>query len=257
MSDWSSEQYLKFKKERTQPSIDLVNRIELKNPKRIIDIGCGPGNSTAVLKSRFPDAYILGVDFSPNMIEKAKADYPDIDFMLFDATKDFDKLEGKFDIVFSNACIQWVPNHKRLLADMMNILNPRGVMAVQVPFQFEQPIHAAIGKIAASDKWKSLIPFEKVFNILTEEEYFDLLSDISSDFSMWKTVYFHRLPSQHSIIEWYRSTGLKPYLEILSDEKKTEFENDVFEEIKNAYPTQKNGEVIFRFPRLFFMAEKL
>ena len=90
MGDWNSEQYLKFKKERTQPSFDLTEKIEAVNPKRIIDIGCGPGNSTAVLKKQFPDAYILGVDFSPNMIEKAKTDYPDMDFMLFDAEKDFD-----------------------------------------------------------------------------------------------------------------------------------------------------------------------
>lgn len=256
MSDWNSKQYLKFKAERTQPSIDLANRIDVKNPKRIIDIGCGPGNSTAVLKNRYPNAYILGVDFSQNMIEKAKADYPELDFMLFDAAKDFDKLEGKFDIVFSNACIQWIPNHKKLLADMMSILNDNGVMAVQVPFQFNQPMHKIVDAVASRTEWKSLIPFDKVFNILREEEYFDLLAEISSDFSMWHTVYFHRMPSQYSIIEWYRATGLKPYLDVLPDDKKTEFENDVFEEVKRAYPVQNNGEVIFRFPRLFFIAKK-
>lgn len=256
MSDWNSELYLKFKKERTQPSYDLADKINFENPKRIIDIGCGPGNSTAVLKKRFPNAYILGVDFSPNMIEKAKADYTELDFMLFDAQKDFDKLDGKFDVVFSNACIQWIPNHKKLLPDMMSILNPGGVLAVQIPFQFEQPVHKAIAKVSSSDKWKSLIPFEKVFNILSENEYFDVLSEISADFSMWKTVYFHRMPSQFSIIEWYRSTGLKPYLEILPEDKKQEFENDIFEEIKSHYPVQQNGEVIFRFPRLFFTAIK-
>lgn len=256
MSDWNSEQYLKFKKERTQPSIDLVSRIHIENPKRIIDIGCGPGNSTAVLKKRYPDAYILGVDFSPNMIEKAKIDYPELDFMLFDATKDFDKLENKFDIVFSNACIQWIPNHKKLLSDMMSILNPNGIMAVQVPYQFNEPIHKIVGEVAARSEWKSLIPYERVFNILKEEEYFDSLAEISSDFSMWQTTYFHRMPSQQSIIEWYRSTGLKPYLDVLSDDKKAEFESAVFEEVKKAYPIRKNGEVIFRFPRLFFIAEK-
>ncbi|MDE6469693.1 MAG: methyltransferase domain-containing protein [Eubacterium sp.] len=256
MADWNSEQYLKFKKERTQPSIDLVNRINIENPKRIIDIGCGPGNSTVVLKKRYPNAYILGVDFSPNMIEKAKADYPELDFMLFDATKDFDKLDGKFDIVFSNACIQWIPNHKKLLSDMMGILNKGGIMALQIPYQFNQPMHRIVDEVASRPEWKRLIPFEKVFNILKEEEYFDLLAEIASDFSMWHTTYFHRMPSQQSIIEWYRSTGLKPYLDILSDDKKAEFEKDVFEEVKKAYPVQNNGEVIFRFPRLFFTAEK-
>lgn len=256
MSDWNSAQYLKFKSERTQPSADLVNRIGIENPKRIIDIGCGPGNSTYELKKKFPDAYILGVDFSPNMIEKAKNEYKDIDFMLFDAQKDFDKLEGKFDIVFSNACIQWIPNHENLLSDMMRILNENGVMAVQVPYQYEQPMHKIVKAVASKEEWKCMFSFEKVFNILEENDYFDLLSVLSSDFSIWKTIYFHRMPSQYSIIEWYRSTGLKPYLEVLSDNKKEEFEKAVFEEVKKVYPVQKNGEVIFRFPRLFFIAKK-
>lgn len=114
MSDWNSEQYLKFKKERTQPSTDLVNTIKLENPGRIIDIGCGPGNSTRALKNKYPEAEIIGADFSPNMIEKARKENPDMEFISFDASKDFEKLEDKFDIVFSNACIQWVPNHKKL-----------------------------------------------------------------------------------------------------------------------------------------------
>ncbi|MCM1286141.1 MAG: methyltransferase domain-containing protein [Acetobacter sp.] len=256
MSDWNSVQYLKFKNERTQPSADLVKRIDIKKPKRIIDIGCGPGNSTYELRKRFPDAYVLGVDFSPNMIEKAENDYKNIDFMLFDAQRNFDKLVGNFDIVFSNACIQWIPNHKMLLSNMMSILNKNGVMAVQIPYQYEQPMHKIVKEVAASEEWNGLFSSERVFNILEENEYFDLLSDISSDFSIWKTIYFHRMPSQRSIIEWYRSTGLKPYLEVLDDDKKERFENAVFEKVKKAYPVQKNSEVIFKFPRLFFTAVK-
>ena len=256
MSDWNSTQYLKFKKERTQPSVDLANRIDLDNPKRIIDIGCGPGNSTSVLKKRFPHADIIGADFSPNMIEKARKDHPDMDFILFDATKDFDKLQGKFDIVFSNACIQWIPNHKSLLKNMMNILNPGGVLAIQVPNQAEMPINSIVGRVIKTAKWDGKFQNERKFNNLTEEEYFDLLSNISADFSMWKTIYFHRLPSQESIIEWYRSTGLKPYLEVLDDTEKKEFEQDILVQVKKEYPLQKNGEVIFRFNRLFFMVVK-
>ena len=254
MSVWNSELYLKFKKERTQPSCDLANAIKIENPANIIDIGCGPGNSTAVLKQKFPNAHIIGADFSQNMIEKAKTEHPDLEFIRFDASKDFANLNQKFDVVFSNACIQWIPNHKKLLPDMMNVLKPAGMLAVQIPVQFDQPIHKAVAEVAALPKWKALVPFEKVFNILAENEYFDILSQISSDFKMWKTVYMHRMPSQQSIIEWYRSTGLKPYLDILPAEKHAEFENDILEVIKPFYPVQQNGEVIFRFPRLFFVA---
>lgn len=256
MSDWNSNQYLKFKAERTQPSIDLVNRINIENPQRIIDIGCGPGNSTYALKKRYPDAYILGVDFSPNMIERAKSDYPELDFMLFDATKDFDKLDEKFDIVFSNACIQWIPNHKKLLADMMRILHTGGILAIQKPCQEEMKIHAIISQLTNSDKWKDKFAKRREFYSLSDDEYFDLLSNISADFSMWKTIYYHRLASQESILEWYKSTGLKPYLEQLSDDDKTEFEKDILLKIKEQYPLQKNNEVIFPFNRLFFTAIK-
>ena len=256
MSEWNSEQYLKFKKERTQPSIDLANAIKINNPIHIIDIGCGPGNSTAVLKRRFPNAHIIGADFSLNMIEKAKADYPDIDFMLFDATKDFEKLEDKFDIVFSNACIQWVPNHKKLLADMMSILKPNGVLAVQVPMNFEEPIHKIIAEVITRKEWAEKIGEGRQFYTLKEIEYFDILSDISADFTMWKTIYMHRMPSHQSIIEWYKSTGMKEYLAVLSDEDKIIFEQAVFSEVEKYYFVQKNGEIIFRFPRLFFTAVK-
>lgn len=256
MGDWNSDQYLKFKKDRTLPSIDLANRIDLKAPKRIIDIGCGPGNSTEILKNKYPDAYVLGADFSPNMIEKAKSRHSDIDFMIFDASKDFEKLDGKFDIVFSNACIQWVPNHKKLLGDMMNILNPNGIMAVQVPINEEQIVHKIIKKVTDYKKWKNKFTSTREFYTLTECEYFDLLADITNDFYLWKTIYCHRMPSHKSIIEWYKGTALRPYLDVLNDTEKTEFENDILTELKKEYPVQSNGEIIFRFPRLFFTAIK-
>ena len=255
MSDWNSEQYLKFKKDRTQPSIDLANRLDFKKPQRIIDIGCGPGNSTAVLKKRYPDAYVLGVDFSPNMIEKAKSEHSDIDFMLFDATKDFEKLDEKFDIVFSNACIQWVPNHKKLLADMMSILNPDGIMAIQVPMNFEEPIHKILSELITDKKWSGR--FEpRIFYTLNESKYFDILSEQTKNFEIWKTIYCHRMPSHQSIIEWYKSTGMKPYLDVLNEEEKKEFTADVLKKVSKEYPVQANGEIIFKFPRFFMLAKK-
>lgn len=123
---WDSKQYLKFQKERTQPSIDLADRLTVQSPERIIDIGCGPGNSTAVLKKRYPDAEVIGADNSENMISAAKEKYPDIDFLLCDASKELGNITGKFDIVFSNACIQWVPDHPKLLREMLSLLKEGG-----------------------------------------------------------------------------------------------------------------------------------
>lgn len=256
MADWNATLYSKFLKDRTQPSIDLVNRISLDKPKSIIDIGCGPGNSTKVLKDKFPNARVIGIDSSQDMIKTASGNYDDIEFMLFDATKDFDKLNEKFDIVFSNACIQWIPNHRKLLADMMSILNDGGIMAVQTPMNYKEPIHRIIEELVFSDKWKNHFPNPREFYNLQQEEYFDLLSEISADFTIWETIYCHRMSSHESIMDWYRSTGLRPYLSALSDKDSKEFEKEVFEQIQKEYPIQKNGEIIFRFPRFFFTAIK-
>ena len=256
MADWNSLQYLKFSNERTQPSIDLVNRINRENPLKIIDIGCGPGNSTDVLAQRFPGSYILGIDNSSNMIEAAKMKYPNLHFMLCDATKDLPGLDRDFDIVFSNACIQWVPNHHDLLKNMMGMLKQTGVLAVQTPMNYQEPIHLIIEEVSTSKKWFSKFSHQRIFYNLTQSEYYDLLSEISSDFCIWQTTYFHKMKTHNDIIEWYRSTGLRPYLDALPQEDKLEFEKDIYNLLTAAYPKQENGEIIFRFPRFFFMAVK-
>ena len=143
---WDSAAYLRFKAERTQPSIDLVKRID-----KLLDVGCGPGNSTQVLADAFPNALrIIGIDSSPEMIEAAKDDHPDMEFRICDALNLPSLGEAGFDVVFSNACIQWVPDHPRLIRDMLALLRPGGMLAVQVPMNYQEPIHRIIGELAAS-----------------------------------------------------------------------------------------------------------
>lgn len=256
MSDWNAEQYKKFEQQRTLPAADLANSIVCSNIKSAIDIGCGIGNSTAVLKKRFPNAEIIGVDSSDNMIVSARKNHPELKFINLDAGKELSNIDKKFDVVFSNACIQWIPNHKRLLQDMICLLNKNGILAVQIPQQAKHPMHKIIKDIADSEKWSQKIAISRIFNTLSEEEYFDILSEHSSDFRIWETVYFHAIPSHQSILEWYKGTGLRPYLAQLSDSDKLDFEADVFKETVKFYPIQKNGEIIFRFPRLFFTAKR-
>lgn len=256
MTDWNAAQYLKFSGERTRPSIDLARRISLQSPQRILDIGCGPGNSTKVLADQFPAAYILGIDNSQNMIDTAKAAYPQLDFQQCDAHTSLACLDGPFDIVFSNACIQWIPDHPRLLREMMALLQPGGVLAVQVPMNSQEPIHQILSRLAASARWAPKLGTPRIFYTLTQSQYFDLLSEIAADFTLWQTTYFHRLDSHKDILEWYRSTGLRPYLQALSPADGTAFEQEIYSALTEAYPTQKNGEIIFRFPRFFFIAEK-
>lgn len=254
MPEWNSNQYLMFKNERTQPAIDLVNRITISAPKKVLDIGCGPGNSTEILYKKFPDAYILGVDNSKDMINSAKKNYPSLDFKILNVSTELSKLSGDFDVVFSNACIQWIPNHKNLLKNLLALLNPNGILAVQIPMNYNEPIHKIISEVSTNSRWKKEFDNSRIFYTLEQEEYFDLLSDISENFCIWSTTYCHRLKSHKDIMEWYKGTGLRPYLEQLSEEKKISFENDIFKEVTKRYKLQKNGEIIFRFPRFFFIA---
>lgn len=255
MADWNSEQYLKFKAQRTQPAIDLAARLE-GSPREIIDLGCGPGNSTRVLKNRFPNAHIVGADSSENMIAKAREDNSDLEFMLLDLNDDLGAHYDGYDVVFSNACFQWLPDHRGLLPRVFGLLKRGGALAVQIPMNFDEPIHKIIASVSESEEWSGKFPEKRIFGTLTQSEYFDILSELTDEFELWQTTYCHRMPSIESIIEWYRSTGLRTYLAALSDEDGAEFIADISAELEREYPKQANGEIIFRFPRFFFIAHK-
>lgn len=222
----------------------------------MIDLGCGPGNSTRVLKNRFPNASVIGADNSKNMVEKARTDNPDLEFITLDISGDLSEMSGKFDVVFSNACLQWLPDHAKLLPGLFELLREGGSLAVQIPMNYDEPIHKIIGRISESAKWSGRFPEKRIFGTLTQSEYFDILSGLTDDFEIWQTTYCHRMPSIESIIEWYRSTGLRTYLAALSEEDGAEFIADISAELEKEYPKQKNGEIIFRFPRFFFIAKK-
>jgi len=255
-NDWNPELYLKFDKERTQPSIDLVSRINFKNPLTIADIGCGPGNSTQILVQRWPDAKIFGIDNSPAMIEKAKKEYPNQAWQIRDAGKD--KIEGTFDIVFSNATIQWIPNHTALFQKFHSLLSPKGLVAIQIPLFWDMPLGKAIAGIGTMGRWAAETQgATNLFTIHNYSFYYNVLSELFPSIELWETNYFHILDSQQSILEMIRSTGLKPYLERLKTETDiTDFENLAFNEIQKDYPLQTDGKVLFPFKRLFMLAKK-
>ncbi|MEO6902014.1 MAG: methyltransferase domain-containing protein [Bacteroidia bacterium] len=255
-NDWNPEMYLKFDKERIQPSIDLVAQIDYIKPSKIIDIGCGPGNSTQILHQRWPDSTILGSDKSPSMIKKATSDYPNQKWMLFDAENDL--IEDKYDIVFSNAVIQWIPNHDRLLKNFSNLLNSHGVLAVQLPLFFDMPLGKLIAEVAEQPKWDATtVGVKELFTINNASYYYEQLATYFSEINIWTTNYYHVVESQSAILDMIRSTGLKPYLErIQLNTEKLEFEAQVLDKIKRDYPLQKNGKVLLPFKRLFFVAKK-
>ena len=165
-------------------------------------------------------------------------------------------LPGNYDIVFSNACIQWIPDHEPLLHNMFALLAPGGVMAVQLPINQQEPVHRAIRSLAASPEWKAYFPNPRSPYSLAPEGYYDILADLTDDFDIWQITYFHTMKSHYDIIEWFRGTGLRPYLDALpSDKERAVLEQELLDELVKAYPVQKNGDIILRFPRLFFTAK--
>ncbi|MCL2194940.1 MAG: methyltransferase domain-containing protein [Oscillospiraceae bacterium] len=257
MSDWKPDLYLAFEKERTQPSIDLVMKIEHENPARIIDIGCGPGNSTNVLCSRWPQAQIIGLDSSQAMIEKAQATYPHMNWLRADAAGDLSVL-GQFDIVFSNAAIQWIPNQEKLLANLFNLLRPGGVLAVQVPSTSNMPVNVELRNLAAATKWQPHFASPcGNGSVRNEHFYYDVLCSFADAIEMWVTNYCHVMGSHAEIVTWYSGSGLRPYLDSFDDEsKRNAFLQAYEQQLRDAYPAQKDGKILFPFTRIFFTAKK-
>ncbi len=250
MPDWNPELYLQFQRQRTQPAIDLANRARACSPKTIADLGCGPGNSTAVLYSLFPDSEIIGLDNSQSMVEKARSLHPELSFRQEDAGS----LSGQYDLLFSNACLQWVPGHKTLLPHLMDRLNPGGMLAVQVPRNGEEPLMRAITRLGEDPKWHFQKKELEPNMVLNPEDYYRILSSCAGEFQIWETVYYHMMPSHQALLDWVRSTRLRPYLNALSPEEGRAFEQELLEQAKALYPFTENGEILFRFRRLFFTA---
>lgn len=250
---WDSDLYLKFAEEREQPCIDLLSRLGVEF-KKILDLGCGPGNSTENLFKKYNTATIIGFDSDDNMLEKAKNFHPDLEFVKGYAPTDFNKLIRKFDLVFSNACIHWIENQENLIDEVYKILNDKGIFAVQIPLtdksQFYKALHMLIGQ-----KWSKLKEVNNFHNIMTPQGYYNTLTKKFANVTMWQSNYYH-VVAKESIIEWYKGSGLRPYLDLLDENEKEEFLNNLQKAINNEYSLLDDGNVFLIMPRLFFIAEK-
>jgi trans-aconitate 2-methyltransferase len=256
MRDWNPDQYLQFKDERTQPSIDLVARIRMDYPKTIVDIGCGPGNSTQVLLKRWPRADILGIDSSDAMIQRAREDYPHQKWAVADAANITTR--QTYDIVFSNAAIHWIPEHDLLLQRLFQIVNENGILAVQVPANQESPLYKAILRVSRSRKWRAFTNGrEESITYHNADYYYGQLVLYAKEIVIWETIYYHIMKSHEELIDWYKSTAMKPFLDSLpNDECRQEFKKEVLHECRTAYPFQRDRRILYPFKRLFFTARK-
>jgi len=257
MPSWNADQYLKFAAERTRPSRDLVARIQIGRPARVIDLGCGPGNSTALLAERWPGAEVSGLDNSPAMIDQANRDYPDQRWIVGDIAAWAAGAAEPFDVVFSNAALQWVPDHESLYPALLRHVAPGGALAVQVPMNLDAPAHVLMRELASTPAWACLLPPDGVreWHVHDAGYYYDLLAPTASRLDLWKTEYLHVVDGPAAIVEWYKGTGLRPFLDALpSDADRANFLADYADRIAEAYPAQRDGRVLFPFRRFFLVA---
>lgn len=255
MPAWSPETYLKFGDQRTRPSQDLVARVQLEDPKRIIDLGCGPGNSTAVCAARWPGAAITGLDSSPAMIEKARAADPGGTWVQADIGEWAESNTEPFDIVFSNAALHWLPNHGALFPQLLSHARPGGALAIQMPAG-GAPNRVMAG-LAASNAWRHWFPDGRANAWFSHDLnfYYDTLAPHASRVELWATDYGHVMPRVSGIVEWYKSTGLRPYLDPIRDEAERQRFLDEFQRgIEPHYPPLATGEVLFVARRIFVIA---
>jgi trans-aconitate 2-methyltransferase len=256
MPQWDAGLYLKFSTERTQPSIDLIQRIALADPRRIVDLGCGPGNSTEALRRRWPGASIAGLDSSPEMIEAARQAYPMGAWEVADAAR-WSPPEP-CDLVFANALLQWIPDHQRMCRRLMEQLAPGGALAVQLPAEghYNSAVHREIRNLSEEPAWCERLQAARArFTHAPATFYYDALQPLASRIDLWETTYYHVVAGPEALLEWYRGTGLRPFLEALAgDGERRDFERKLLDRYTAAYPRQPDGRVLFPFTRLFFVA---
>ncbi|HLI84966.1 MAG TPA: methyltransferase domain-containing protein, partial [Bryobacteraceae bacterium] len=215
MPKWDAEQYLKFGDERTQPVRDLIGRIQLPGPRRIMDLGCGPGNSTAELRKRWRAAQVAGLDSSAEMIGRAREAFPEGMWIPGDAAG---WTAGEpYDLVFSNAMLQWVKNHEEVCPRLLAQVAEGGALAFQVPAHYDSPLHREILDVSRDPEWADRMAAART--ALTNhppEFYYELFEGRASRLDIWETVYYHVLAGPEAVLEWFRGSGLRPFLETLN-----------------------------------------
>ncbi|MEV6986249.1 trans-aconitate 2-methyltransferase [Sphaerisporangium sp. NPDC051017] len=248
---WDPAVYSRHADERARPFFELLSRVRAERPDFVVDLGCGPGELTVELGRRWPAAAVHGIDSSPAMIAKAP---PGPSFSVADV-RDW-RPDRPVDVIFSNALLQWVPEHRELLARWVDDLTPGGWLAFQVPGNFDAPSHAAVRRICASPAWSDRLgDLVRPDPVDGPEGYLALLAGLGCEVDAWETTYVHVLPGEDAVLSWISGTALRPMLDRLAgDEPACEtFLADCARELDKAYPPRPYGTP-FPFRRVFAVA---
>jgi trans-aconitate 2-methyltransferase len=251
---WNPDVYLAFADHRGRPFFDLVNRVRAESPRRVVDLGCGPGNLTETLAARWPDAVIEALDSSPEMVESARK--RGVDAHVGDVRTWEPKPDT--DVLVSNATLHWVPDHAELLARWAGALSPGSWIAVQMPGNFQSPSHESVRVVSRREPFANQLrdmPFREGKVVDSPVVYAAMLTDAGCQVDAWETTYVHELTGQHPVLDWITGTALRPVIDRLSDEAWQQFRQQLIPLLGDAYPRRPDGRTLFPFRRVFVVAQ--
>ena len=251
---WDPGQYERFAAPRLRPGLELLSRIPVESPKRVVDLGCGTGNLTAALAARWPGAEVIGVDHSSEMLARAAEVAPAVRFEEGDAAT-YEPPAGT-DILFSNACFHWVREHDQLLPRLAGSLAPGGVLAFQIPISHTEPSHVLMREVLGELGLGSPALVEDLERpwVLGAADYHRILAPLARSVDVWETRYLQVLTGEDAVYEWVKGTGLRPVLEALEGEDQARFISAYRSALRDAYPARPGGTTTYPFPRLFVVA---
>lgn len=250
MPSWDSTQYLQFEEYRTRPARDLLARVPAERPGTVVDVGCGPGNSTRLLRERWPEASLIGIDSSAPMLERATDAVPDARFVEADLREWAPGVS--VDVIFSNATLQWLGDHPAVFDHLLSWLAPGGTLAVQMPRNYSEPSHVRMRELAES--WgERLEGVLRVAPVGTAAEYHRMLAGPGRKVDGWETEYLHVLEGEDPVVEWMRGSGLRPVLDRLDPPTGEEFVAAYAAAMRDVYPREPDGTTLFPFQRVFMV----
>lgn len=254
---WDPAQYLAYGDLRLRPGLDLLARVPLAAPGRVVDLGCGPGTLTLLLAQRWPAAEVAGIDNDDAMLAEAVERDPERRVSWMPGDLAAWTAAHRVDLVFSNAALHWVDDHPRVLQQWLGQLAPGGVLAFQVPDNFDEPSHTSVAEVVDEGPWASrLRPLLLDHPVLPAHRYHRLLAPVVDDLDVWQTTYWQALTGPDPVLEWVKGSLLRPLLAELGDGERDQFLARVAERLGTAYPADESGTTLFPFRRLFVVAQR-
>jgi len=251
---WNPEIYLTFADQRTRPAADLLARVPAQDPKRVIDLGCGPGNSTGLLRARWPKAQLEGLDSSAEMLAEARQSGVAAEWVLADLARWTP--EAPYDVIFSNATFQWVPDQAALFPKLMSFVKPGGVFAFQVPVNYDAPSSVLMREVSDDPRWRERLMNVRDIQRGRADAYYNILAPQAASLDIWKTEYLQRLEGEDAVYRWVSGAGLRPFVQALAGEEREAFIAAYKAKLSAAYPRRADGTTLFPFQRLFVVAVK-